>query len=91
MTAISLGSTKGLEKGHGNKTPGVGQGGVASFVPIAVVFATNNMKEVASRKAELLAIPGFVIVECFDDLLKVSVSSKSYGDRSFEHLPFSEE
>lgn len=56
-----------LKKGDGNKATTV-CGGIAGFVPFCVVFAANNVKEVANVEAEVVVVLGRVVVEGFDDL-----------------------
>lgn len=63
LSTVSLGPAKGLEEGHGHKASGIRQGGVACLVPVCVVFTSDNVKEVAPRKAELLGRLRFIIVE----------------------------
>ena len=68
MGAVPLCATESLEKSYRYETTCIGQSWVAGFVPISVVLAPDNVEEVASRKAELLALLCLVIVQRTDDL-----------------------
>lgn len=68
LGAVSLGSAQGLEEGDGHQAAGVGQGWVACFVPVGVVLAADNVKEVASGEAQLLRGASCVVVERSNDL-----------------------
>lgn len=50
----------------------MGDQGVGSFVPVRIVFATYDMKEITFTKGQFLGVAGggFVVVERFDDLDK---------------------
>lgn len=68
MAAVSLGPAKGLEVCDGDEPAGVGQGRVAGFEPIAIVFPADYVEKVAPGEAQFLVGLGFVVVERFDDL-----------------------
>lgn len=68
-SAVALGSPKRLEIRDGDKTAGVWEGGIAGFVPVLVVFASDDMKEVAAGKAEFLWGCGIVVEEGSNDLV----------------------
>lgn len=68
LCTISLGSAKGLEEGYRHETSGVRKSWVACFVPVVIVFATDNVEKIASRKAEFLAGTGLVIVKGSNNL-----------------------
>lgn len=60
-----------FEKGNGNKAPGGRDQRVAGFVPLGVLLAAQNVKEVALVEGQLLSILvlGLVVVKGLDDLL----------------------
>ncbi len=48
LGAVPLGTTKGLEERDGDKAASIGEGRIASLVPVRVVLPPNDVKEVAA-------------------------------------------
>lgn len=72
---VSFCAAEGLEIAYRHETAGVGQGRVAGFVPVAVVFSTDDMEKVSARKAEFLASSSVVIIKRPDNLGDLSRAS----------------
>lgn len=84
--AVALGATQGFEVRDRNETAGVGQSGIASFVPIGVVFSANDVEKVTAGKTEFLAGACFVVVEGSNNLETLNFSEspasvRAYGPR----------
>jgi hypothetical protein len=65
--AVAHSLSNALKVGYGNETAGAVQR-VAGLVPVRVVFAADDVQEVALGEAELVGIVGLVVVEGFYDL-----------------------
>ena len=66
----AFGFADNLEKGDGDEAPGVGDEGIAGFVPVGVVLPADDVKEVALTEGKFVGVVGgrLVVVEGFDDL-----------------------
>lgn len=71
VPALALLFTHHFEECDRHETSSRGNERIARFVPLGVIFPTQNVKEVALVKRQLLSISilWLVVVECFDDLL----------------------
>lgn len=68
LSTVSLCPAECLEEGDRDEAPGVRERGVACLVPVGVVLSADDVEEVTSGEAELLARLGFVVVQRADDL-----------------------
>jgi hypothetical protein len=76
LTAVPLGTSQSLKECDGHQAPSVGQSRIAGLVPVRVVLTTDYMEEVATRKPELLRRLRFVVIECADNLVRLSAQRK---------------
>ncbi len=68
LAAVALVAPEGLEEADRDQAAGVRQRGVACLVPVLVVLATDDVKEVAAREAQLLGILRGIVVEGTNNL-----------------------
>lgn len=71
ISTLSLLFADNLKEGDGDQAAGSRDQRVASFVPLGIFLATQDVKEVALVKSQLLSIfvLWLVVVKRFDDLL----------------------
>ena len=84
--AISFCSSKSLEESHWDQPTRVRHGRVAGFVPIRVILAPDDMKEVTTREAKLLTGSGFIVIQGSNNLrepkaLALSFHAKNLGQQ----------
>lgn len=81
LPTLPLLFTNDLEECNGDESTGRRNERVTGLVPLGVVFATQNMEEVAFVESQLLTILvlGFVIIEGFDDLLRRDDGDGAFG------------
>lgn len=79
LAAVALVAPERLEEADGDQATGVRQGGVAGLIPLRVVFAADDMEEIAAREAQLLGVLADIIVKRPNDLFQIQSVSVFAG------------